>query len=129
MAQVPAEVQGVSWSGPDALTWLPAGGADDYNVYRTLVSQLAQGGVPRCHADEVVDLGLVTAGLPPAGDAFAYLISGESDAGGEGHSARRALATRARPSAPVTRSCGTRSSIVLGSEATLGPAGASTRSA
>lgn len=80
----PGEVGGDRFSDQVTYTWNPAAGADDYNVYRGLLSAL-RGGVPgACHGDEIVGTSFPTPGVPPLGEVYFYLVTGEANTGGEG---------------------------------------------
>ena len=82
-AAVPGDVTGLAFSDNTTLTWSATADADDYNVYRGVVSQL--GGVPaKCLGDEIDTTSFPTATEPVAGTAFFYLVTGESDIDGEG---------------------------------------------
>ncbi|HET8945641.1 MAG TPA: DUF1800 domain-containing protein, partial [Candidatus Polarisedimenticolia bacterium] len=57
---------------------------NSYNVYRGLVSSLRHGEGAECHGARIVNRSLRSTENPPVGDAFYYLVTAESDAGGEG---------------------------------------------
>jgi uncharacterized protein (DUF1800 family) len=84
-AAPPGEVPRV-WlsSTSQSIMWLRVIGATDYNVYRGLVSSRRRGDGAECHGDELTINTMKSADNPPAGDAFYYLVTAESDAGGEG---------------------------------------------
>jgi len=84
-AAPPGEVPRV-WlsSTSQRIMWLRVTGATDYNVYRGLVSSRARGDGAECYADELTTNSLKSADNPPPGDAFYYLVTAETDAGGEG---------------------------------------------
>jgi uncharacterized protein (DUF1800 family) len=83
-AQAPPEVQGLTLMGPSTLAWSSAGGAASYDVYRGDASGLRSGSAARCHAYHVGATTLLSAAPPAPGDAFFYLVTGESAAGAEG---------------------------------------------
>jgi uncharacterized protein (DUF1800 family) len=82
-AAPPGEVSNVQVAFPSQITWTPVAGATDYNVYRGLASWLHRGDGAECHGDEIAGTSFASAGDPPAGDAFYYLVTSESS-GGEG---------------------------------------------
>ena len=84
LAQTPPEVQNVLLDTSSNITWSQAAGADDYNVYRGLLSWLAKGDTPKCHGDEIPGLTFASPANPAAGQGFFYLVTGESNLGGEG---------------------------------------------
>jgi uncharacterized protein (DUF1800 family) len=83
-AAPPGEVSRVYLSPSSQIIWSPVTGATDYNVYRGLVSSRLRGDGAECHGDELTTNSLKSPGNPPAGDAFYYLVTAESNAGGEG---------------------------------------------
>lgn len=83
-AAPPEEVGTLTWTDAETLTWASVPEAATYNVYRTRASLLIAGASPRCHADDVLEASLLTADLPPTGDAFAYLVAAENSLGEEG---------------------------------------------
>ncbi|UCF67572.1 MAG: DUF1800 domain-containing protein [Acidobacteriota bacterium] len=83
-AQAPGEVTGVSIDSSSTLSWDADPAADDYSVYRGLVSELQRGIGPRCHGDEITELAFISPADPSAGEAYLFLVTAESDAGGEG---------------------------------------------
>lgn len=83
-AQVPPEVEDLAFVDGETLSWLPAAGAADYNVYRGLASELARGVPPRCHGDEILGATFASPALPAPGGAFVYLVTAESADGEEG---------------------------------------------
>lgn len=86
LAAPPPEVTGVQFAGKTALNWSAAAGASDYNVYRGTAADLARGIPPRCHADEVVATTNPEPSSPAPGQAYVYLVTGESNVDGEGTS-------------------------------------------
>ncbi len=80
-AQVPGEVTGVVLDGSGTISWDPAGGAQDYNVYRGLTSWLHSGNPPRCHGDEITATSFPSPADPALGQAFFYLVTAEAAAG------------------------------------------------
>jgi uncharacterized protein (DUF1800 family) len=82
-AAPPGEVTNLRLGGT-LMVWAPVSGATDYNVYRGLVSWRSRGDGAECDADELKTNSLRIAANPPLGDAFYYLVTAESDAGGEG---------------------------------------------
>jgi uncharacterized protein (DUF1800 family) len=83
-AAPPGEVSNVQVGSSSQITWTSVAGATDYNVYRGLVSWQFRGDGAECHGDEIAGTSFASAGDPPAGEAFYYLVTAESDAGGEG---------------------------------------------
>jgi uncharacterized protein (DUF1800 family) len=82
-AAPPPEVDNVTIDAASTLSWNAASGADDYNVYRGLLSELA--GVPaKCHGDEIAGTTFGSPADPPPGEGFFYLVTAESDIDGEG---------------------------------------------
>ena len=53
LAAPPGEVTGDLMSAASVLSWSPVAGADDYNVYRGLISWLKPGAGAQCHGDEI----------------------------------------------------------------------------
>ena len=83
LSQAPPEVQNLSLDAASTLAWDAASGADHYNVYRTRVADLAAG-APRCHGFEIAGATYDSPEDPPSGDAWAYLVTAESNTTGEG---------------------------------------------
>jgi uncharacterized protein (DUF1800 family) len=83
-AAPPAEVTNVQVGTTSQLTWSPVSGADDYNVYRGLLSWLPKGDGAECFGDEIATTSFVAAAPPPPGQGYFYLVTAESNAGGEG---------------------------------------------
>src|SRR5262245_12297379 len=83
-AAPPGEVTGVLISTASQITWSPTAGANDYNVYRGLVSWLRSGNGAECHGDEIAATSFTTASSPPLGQGFFYLVTAESTVEGEG---------------------------------------------
>ena len=83
-AQTPPEVDDVGLDTSSIITWSPVAGADDYNIYRGLLSWLAAGDTAKCHADEIIGVSFATTAIPPAGTGYFYLVTAESNLGGEG---------------------------------------------
>jgi hypothetical protein len=81
-AQVPNEVQGLNVAAT-TLTWQAEATADDYNLYRGTLADLAAGAPPRCHGDEIVATSFSSPQDPAPGEGFVYLVTAEA-AGGEG---------------------------------------------
>ena len=77
----PDEIGGVGFDSRTSMTWAPDTGADFYNIYR---GSLAAGADARCHAYRLPGTAFAPEGIPEAGDAFFYLVTGESGAEGEG---------------------------------------------
>ncbi len=77
----PAEVTGVAMGDAATLEWNVVAGADDYNVYRGLLSWLASGDPARCHGDEVAGTSFPTPAAPPVGQGFYYLVTAENGLG------------------------------------------------
>lgn len=81
LAQAPGEVPNLDVDGT-TVSWGSVSGADDYNVYRGLVSSL--GTAPAgCHGDEITATSFDSPDAPAPGEGFFYLATAES-AGGEG---------------------------------------------
>ena len=85
-AQVPGEVMHLGFDGPDTLVWDVEPTSDDYNVYRGNLADLLAGGAPACHGNEIGTASFATPGIPQPGEAWAFLVTGESDGSGEGPS-------------------------------------------
>jgi uncharacterized protein (DUF1800 family) len=83
-AQAPPEVTGLQIDLASNLTWDPAPGADDYNVYRGLISWLAAGNTAKCHGDEIAATSFTSPANPGAGEGYFYLVTAESNTAGEG---------------------------------------------
>jgi uncharacterized protein (DUF1800 family) len=83
-AQVPGEIGGVVFDGPDQLLWNTEPASDRYHVYRGPLDGVATGLPPRCHGFAVENTGFVTGAVPTPGAGYVYLVTGESDADGEG---------------------------------------------
>ena len=83
-AQAPPEVQNVDLDKAGTITWSPAAGADDYNIYRGVLSWLASGDTAKCHGDEITGVSFASASVPPTGAGYFYLVTAESNLGGEG---------------------------------------------
>ena len=83
-AQAPAEVTNVAIDTTSNLTWSPVVGADDYNVYRGSLSWLTAGDTAKCHGNEIPGLSFASTSIPPAGQGYFYLVTAESNVGGEG---------------------------------------------
>lgn len=102
-AQAPPEVAGVGFAPGSTLGWSAAVGAAAYDVYRGSITDLKAGTPARCHAYRVTDTSFVTAAAPPAGEAWFFLVTGESGAGAEGtagddsHGVARSLLGRCGP--------------------------------
>src|SRR3989442_14468235 len=85
LAQTPsAQVTGLDVSTTSTLTWSPVAGADDYNVYRGVIEWLASGAGPQCHGDEIIGTSFTSPANPAPGDGYFYLVTAESNLGGEG---------------------------------------------
>jgi hypothetical protein len=103
LAQTPDEVQGVGFASREWLTWSPAALAEVYHVYRGRVAGLGAGIPARCHGYEIAGTSFATPAAPDLGEAFFYLVTGESLAGAEGtpgadsKQVERALLGRCRP--------------------------------
>ncbi|HEV8200207.1 MAG TPA: DUF1800 domain-containing protein [Candidatus Polarisedimenticolia bacterium] len=82
-AAAPGEVSRIAAAPASVFLWTSVTSATSYNVYRGLVSSLHQGDGAECHG-RVPNRSLKTTENPPVGDAFYYLVTAESDAGGEG---------------------------------------------
>jgi len=83
-AAPPGEVTGVLVGTTSQITWTPVAGANEYNVYRGMISWLARGDGAECHGDEIAGTTFTSAPNPPPGDGFFYLVTGESNVDGEG---------------------------------------------
>jgi uncharacterized protein (DUF1800 family) len=83
-AAPPGEVSGVVVSTTSTITWSPTAGANDYNVYRGLVSWLRSAAGAECHGDEIAATTFTSAGNPPTGEGYYYLVTAESTVDGEG---------------------------------------------
>ena len=83
LAQAPGEVTDVQMDGSSTLSWAATAGADDYNVYRGVLSWLHQGVPGKCHGDEITAISFQTQENPDVGSGFFYLVTAEST-GGEG---------------------------------------------
>src|SRR2546422_3792358 len=75
LAVPPGEVTGDRFSNATTLTWTATAGADDYNVYRGLLSSLKLGIPAQCHGDEITGTSFATPALPSRGDAYYYLVT------------------------------------------------------
>ena len=80
----PGEVTGLDIGSTSSLTWAPVGGADDYNVYRGMISWLAAGIGPQCHGNEIIGTTFLSPAAPSPGEGYFYLVTAESNLGGEG---------------------------------------------
>ena len=78
----PAEVQNVTLDAGSNLNWSAVSGADDYNVYRGLINELAVT-PPQCFGDEITATSFSVGDTPPPGTGYAFLVTAE-DAAGEG---------------------------------------------
>ncbi|MBD3868096.1 MAG: DUF1800 domain-containing protein [Acidobacteria bacterium] len=85
-AQVPGEVANLGFTDVNNLVWDADPASDDYNVYRGRISDLNGGRPPACHGNEIGSANFGTPAVPPSGEAWAYLVTGESDTAGEGPS-------------------------------------------
>ncbi len=85
LAQAPGEIQGLQFAA-DAITlsWTGDPAAEFYNVYRAGVGDLAAGQYGDCHATGLALTGHASPDAPLPGQAYYYLVTGESTAGGEG---------------------------------------------
>jgi uncharacterized protein (DUF1800 family) len=79
----PGEVSNVALDGAGNLGWSAVPQAEDYNVYRGLLSGLTAGIPARCHGDEIAATAFSSPADPPPGDGYFYLVTAES-AQGEG---------------------------------------------
>ena len=84
VAAPPGEVTGDRIDQASNLTWSPAAGADDYNVYRGDIAWLASRIGAECHGDEIAGTSFATPANPATGRGYFYLITAESTAAGEG---------------------------------------------
>lgn len=82
-AAAPGEVAQIAAAPASVFLWTAVTTATSYNVYRGRVSSLHQGEGAQCHG-RVANRSLKTTENPPVGEAFYYLVTAESDAGGEG---------------------------------------------
>jgi uncharacterized protein (DUF1800 family) len=83
LAAPPGEVTGVTIDGSSNIAWSSTAGADDYNVYRGQLSEIA-GRPPKCHGDEITATSFSSPADPAVGQGFFYLVTAESDVDGEG---------------------------------------------
>lgn len=83
-AATPGEVSGVMVGASSQITWSPTPGADDYNVYRGLLSWLPSGIGAKCHGDEIAPTNFTSLGDPPVGQGYFYWVTAESSVDGEG---------------------------------------------
>jgi uncharacterized protein (DUF1800 family) len=83
-AQAPGEVQNLRFMNPGTLSWDPEAGADAYHVYRGDPSDLAAGVPARCHGFDIETSSFASTASPDPGKAYVYLVTAESDVGGEG---------------------------------------------
>ena len=83
-AAPPGEVTGVLIDSASQITWSSVAGANDYNVYRGLLSWLPGGNGAECHGDEIAGTAFTTAAVPPVGEGYFYLLTAESNLDGEG---------------------------------------------
>ena len=83
-AQAPGEVGGVGFDDTTTMAWGAVTGADEYHVYRGVVSEIAAGIPGKCHGYGIDGTSIVTPQPPAAGDGFFYLVTGESAADEEG---------------------------------------------
>lgn len=81
IAQIPGPVESLRFAGKSELAWDAAPAADDYNVYRGSAGQPGAGILLRCHGDEIPALSFTTEAIPPPGESFFYIVTGESGAG------------------------------------------------
>jgi uncharacterized protein (DUF1800 family) len=84
LAAPPGEVTGDVMSAASVLSWTPVTGADDYNVYRGLISWLKPGAGAQCHGNEIAGTSFSTPVNPPVGQGYFYLVTAESNVNGEG---------------------------------------------
>jgi len=83
-AQAPGEVTNLTFADRDTLSWDAEPFSDDYNVYRGRLQDLRAGRPPRCHGDEITTTTFASPLAPGSGEAWVYLVTGESDLSGEG---------------------------------------------
>lgn len=81
------------------LSWTAAPRAGSYGVQRGLASQLGQGNFGSCLKSGVTALSSNDATVPPAGEAFFYLVTGKDAGCGGAGSAGATSAGAARPAA------------------------------
>jgi hypothetical protein len=85
-AHNPGEIASLTWGDRTTLSWSPAAGADDYNVYRGDASDLAKlldANEDSCQALETtgLDTGPVLTEDPAAGSFHWYLVRAENEIG------------------------------------------------
>jgi hypothetical protein len=87
-ARPAAEVEGLVIESPGAgvlrLSWQPAAGASSYEIVRGALSSLSVTHMGECHASGIAALDWEDAEVPAAGQAFIYLVRGQSTACGPG---------------------------------------------
>ncbi|MCP3981218.1 MAG: right-handed parallel beta-helix repeat-containing protein [bacterium] len=80
---VPGEVAGLRWTDGQTLIWDPEPAAVEYHVYRGELSTLEYGSFGACRDDldgSATDTVLVDDEIPPADDAFFYVITADAAA-------------------------------------------------
>jgi len=81
------EVTGLQWIDGQTLVWNITPGADEYHVYRDLLSNLSGSGTNECRDDLDPfrsDTNLFDPELPAPGTGFFYVVTAESATGEEG---------------------------------------------
>ncbi len=84
LGQAPPEVPTLAVSASGDLSWPAVSGADFYNVYRAVGSGAAPLGSLLCHSPSVAGTILPSPPDPEPGQIHAFVVTGESSAGGEG---------------------------------------------
>jgi uncharacterized protein (DUF1800 family) len=80
-AQVPGEVDGLGFAATETMVWLPAVGAEEYNVYAGSLSRLRTGVLLQCQVDTVGETLYQAAGAPLEGEGLFYLVTARAETG------------------------------------------------
>jgi len=74
----PGEVENLHFTDSQTLVWDAEKSVGVYNLYRDVVSNITGLTYGACHEQDVVSETTVDADLPPASDAFFYLVTAEN---------------------------------------------------
>ena len=80
----PGEVTGLTFPDKQTLAWNPEKSVGDYNLYRDLVGNLSGLGFGSCVQQALPGETTVDTDVPPAGNAFFYLVTAENTLDEEG---------------------------------------------